>query len=79
MEMTCATRFLGADTTIVSLTPDEVLRFNNSKEVMKLKNGRPKAQPSYLKTQRVLRLSLVYAADKGWIESAPLPEIPKGK
>ncbi len=41
---------------------------------MKLKNGRPKAAPSYLKTQRVLRLALAWAETQGWLDRAPIPQ-----
>lgn len=73
IEMTTATKFLGEDTAISTLTPDDVRRFNESDVVMRKRNGTPKAQPSFLKTRRVLRLALVWAADQGWIESAPIP------
>jgi hypothetical protein len=74
IEMTTATKFLGEDTAIASLTPDDVRRFNDSRIVMFKRDGKtPKAAPSYLKTQRVLRLALVWAAEQGWIETAPIP------
>lgn len=74
IEMTTATKYLGEDTPIASLTPDDVRRFNDSKIVMCKRDGKtPKAAPSFLKTQRVLRLALVWAAEQGWIEVAPIP------
>ena len=79
MELKTASKVLGADTAIGSLTPDDVEKFFNSNEVMKLKSGKPKAAPSFLKTQRVLRLALVWAVEQKWIETAPLPEKPKSK
>ena len=45
--------------------------FNASKGVMKKKNGKPKAQPTILKTRRALRLALVWAEQKGLIKKAP--------
>jgi hypothetical protein len=75
LDITTATKFLGEDTKILSITPDDVRRFNDSAVVMRKKNGQPKAAPSYLKSQRVLRLALVWAAEQGWIESAPIPTI----
>lgn len=75
MELDRACEFLGADTSIGSLTQDDVRRFNDCKLVMCKRNGKPKAAPSYLKTQRVLRLALVWAAtDRKWLESAPIPQ-----
>jgi hypothetical protein len=41
---------------------------------MKTRTGVAKARPTFLKTQRVLRLALVWAQDAGIIEKAPLPE-----
>lgn len=74
MELDRAVAYLGADTAIGTLTPDDILRFNGSRLVMCKKDGKPKAAPSYLKTRRVLRLALVWAAnDRKWLESAPIP------
>ena len=42
--------------------------------VMKTRTGVAKERPTFLKTQRVLRLALVWAQDAGLIERAPLPE-----
>ncbi len=41
---------------------------------MKTRTGVAKARTTFLKTQRVLQLALVGAADSGLIERAPLPE-----
>jgi hypothetical protein len=51
-----------------------VLEYFNSDRVMKTRTGVAKARPTFLKAQRVLRLALVWAADAGLIEKAPLPE-----
>ena len=69
-----ALKHFGEETLISSLTPDDVRRYFDSSVVMKLKSGRPKAMPSYLKTQRVLRLALCYAVERRWLDSAPLPQ-----
>jgi site-specific recombinase XerD len=74
IELRTALKQLGEDTLISSLTADDVRRYFESEPVMKLKSGRPKAMPSYLKTQRVLRLALCFAVERKWLESAPLPE-----
>jgi hypothetical protein len=41
---------------------------------MKTKTGVAKARPTFLMTQRVLRLALVWAASAGLVEKAALPE-----
>jgi hypothetical protein len=79
IELKTAQRELGADTLIASLTPEQVGAYFDSAAVMKLKSGRPKAMPSYLKTRRVLRLALCWAEEKRWIEKAPIPESGESK
>ena len=74
IELRTALKHFGEETLISSLTPDDVRRYFDSSVVMKLKSGRPKAMPSYLKTQRVLRLALCFAVERKWLEVAPLPE-----
>ena len=74
IELRTALKHFGEDTLISSLTADDVRRYFDSSVVMKLKSGRPKAMPSYLKTQRVLRLALCFAVERKWLEVAPLPE-----
>jgi len=74
IELKTAQKALGADTLIASLTPEQVRAYFDSPAVMRLKSGKPKAQPSYLKTRRVLRLALVWAVERKWIAEAPLPE-----
>ena len=74
IEIRAACQELGADTLITSLTPEQVAAYFESPRVTLLKSGKPKAKPSVDKTRRVLRLALVWAAEQGWIESAPLPE-----
>ena len=74
IELRTACKALGVETLVGSLTANDVQLYFESDAVMKLKNGKPKAQPSYLKTRRVLRLALCWAVEKGWLESAPIPE-----
>ena len=73
-ELKLAIKHLGADTQIASITPAQVGDFFDSKPVTKLRSGKKKSQLSVDKTRRVLRLALVWAAEKKWIESAPLPQ-----
>ena len=74
IELRTACKALGSDTLISALTVEDVRRYFACDAVMKLKSGRPKAMPSYLKTQRVLRLALCWAEERRWIEKAPIPE-----
>ena len=60
-----------------SITPEQVQAFNACDRVMKLKTGKPKAEPSFLKTRRVLRLALVWAEQAGLIAKSPIT--PKGE
>jgi len=74
MELKLACKELHEGTMIAMLTQGDVLRFFNCARVMLLRDGKPKAKPSIDKSRRVLRLALVWAAEQGWIESAPIPE-----
>jgi hypothetical protein len=74
LELTTALDELGRETKLAGLTPARVLEFFICDRVMKTKTGVAKARPTFLKTQRVLRLALVWAQDAGLIEKAPLPE-----
>jgi hypothetical protein len=62
---------LGADTAAGTITEKQIAGFNASKGVVKKANGKPKAQPTILKTRRALRLALVWAANQKLIAKAP--------
>jgi hypothetical protein len=74
LELVTALDEIGKDTLISTLTPARVLEYFTCDRVMKTRTGVAKARPTFLKTQRVLRLALVWAADAGLIERAPVPE-----
>ena len=74
LELATAMNALGAETKVADLSPEKVLLFFGSDRVNKKRNGKPKSPLSIAKTQRVLRLALVWAAEKKMIEKAPLPE-----
>jgi hypothetical protein len=74
LELTTALDELGRETKLADLTPARVLEFFTSDRVMKTRTGVAKARPTFLKTQRVLRLALVWAAESGLVEKAPVPE-----
>ncbi len=74
LELAVALDELGAETKLAELTSERVLAFFASDRVNKTRTGVLKARVSVLKTQRVLRQALVWAAERGLVEKAPLPE-----
>ncbi len=74
MELKTAMAELGEETLVGTLTADRVQKYFESRRVTKLRSGRNKAKPSVDKTRRVLRLALCWAAERGIIEKAPIPE-----
>jgi hypothetical protein len=74
LELVTALDEIGRETKLADLTPTRVLEFFVSDRVMKTRTGVAKARPTFLKTQRVLRLALQWAQDAGLVESAPVPE-----
>jgi hypothetical protein len=72
MELKTAQAELGADTRVADLTFDAIAAFNTSKRVMRLKSGKHKAEPSFLKTRRTLRLCLAFAEQSGLIAKSPV-------
>jgi hypothetical protein len=74
LELATAISELGADTKLADLTPEMVLAYFASERVNKKRNGKGKSPLSIAKSQRVLRLALVWAQSAKLIERAPLPE-----
>jgi hypothetical protein len=74
LELATAMNALGADTKLADLTPEMVALFFGSDRVNKKKNGKLKSPLSIAKTQRVLRLALVWAESAKLVAKAPLPE-----
>ncbi len=72
MELKTAQAELGAETKVSELTYEQVAAFNVCKRVMKLKSGKPKAEPSFLKTRRTLRLALAFGEQSGLIAKSPV-------
>jgi hypothetical protein len=79
MELRAAAIELGEETPIADLTPERVQTFFNCKRVTKLRSGKAKSQLSIDKTRRVLRLALCWAAERGIVAKAPLPEVEPAK
>ncbi|MBL8801033.1 MAG: hypothetical protein JNN27_03495 [Planctomycetes bacterium] len=72
MELNTAKAVLGADTLVSDLTYDAIAAFNTCDRVMKKKTGKPKAEPSFLKTRRTLRLCLAFGEQSGLIAKSPV-------
>jgi hypothetical protein len=77
MELRTAMTELGEATPVAEITVERVHDFFTSKRVTKLRSGKAKSQLSVDKTRRVLRLALVWAAERGIIATAPIPETAK--
>lgn len=75
MEMRLAQKGLGEATQLAELTSERVAEYFASDAVMRTRAGKPKAPPTFLKTQRVLRLALIWAVEQGFIATAPLPVV----
>ena len=65
---------LGAETKVGELTPERIAAYFDSPAVTETRAGKKKAKPTVAKTRRVLRLALVWAAETGLIDHAPLPQ-----
>jgi hypothetical protein len=70
-DLAIAYEHLGADASAAAITEKQIASFNASKGVTRKANGKPKAQPTILKTRRALRLALVWAEQKKLIAKAP--------
>jgi hypothetical protein len=70
-DLAIAFAHLGADTAAGTITERQIASFDASKGVTRKANGKPKAQPTILKTRRALRLALVWAEQKKLIAKAP--------
>ncbi len=66
MELKTAMDEIGETTPVADLTPDRVREYFESRRVTKLR--------SVDKTRRVLRLALCWAAERGIVATAPVPE-----
>lgn len=72
--------FFGAKRKLPSILAPHVGRFLKSDALLKLPNGKKRAEPTVEKTKRVLRMFLVWAQETGRIEKLPLPkDTPMGR
>jgi hypothetical protein len=70
-DLAIAYEHLGGDSAASALTEKQIAAFNESKAVIRKKNGKAKAMPTILKTRRALRLALTWAAHQKLIAKAP--------
>lgn len=73
LELVMALSELGTETAIAELTTERVQAFFESDRVTKTRTGVEKARVSVLKTRRVVRQMLVWAAEAELVEHAPVP------
>ena len=66
--------FFGTDRKLTSILTPHVGKFLKSDTLLKLPNGKCRADLTVKKTVRVLRMFLGWAQDKGYIASLPLPK-----
>ncbi len=72
-DLELAKKVLGAGTEVANLTAASIAEFDASDAVTKTAKGRPKAQPTILKTRRALRLAVTWALEAGLISTSPYP------
>ena len=70
-DLAIAYEHLSADSPAATITERQIAGFDASKGVTRKANGKPKAQPTILKTRRALRLALIWAEHKKLIAKAP--------
>ena len=73
MDLKAALDHFGEDVLTSTLTPQRVANFYASDGVTKKRNGKRRSEITIAKTRRVFRLALVWAAENGMIEKAPIP------
>lgn len=72
--------FLGKDRQLVKIIPANVGKFFKSDVLLKKPSGAERAKNTTDKTKRVLRMFLVWAKERGHIDSLPLPkDTPMGR
>jgi hypothetical protein len=72
--------FFGPDEPLSVLTFPRVGKFLRSDELLRLPNGKDRAQPTVKKTVRVFRCLVLWLKEQGHIESVPLPKgVPLGR
>jgi len=67
--------YFGPEKRLSNILPAHIARFFKSDELLKVsKTGKDRAPATILKTQRVLRMLLIWAVEQGWISTLPWPK-----
>jgi hypothetical protein len=70
----------GAERKLTAILPAHVGKFFKTDAFLKKPNGEDRAQPTIDKTRRVLRMFLVWAKERGHLDTLPLPkDTPMGR
>jgi len=72
--------FFGTEKDLASIQIPQVGKFFKSDVLLKMPNGKDRAERTVAKTKRVFRMFLVWAVETGRISSLPLPkDTPMGR
>ena len=66
--------FFGADRQLAEIRLPQVGKFSKSDLLLKLPDGKERAERTIAKTVRVFRMMMVWARESGRIEELPLPK-----
>ena len=77
IELKAPAKHFGEDTKVTSLTVKKVADYFESDAVTKNRKGKAKDEKTVAKTRRVFRQALLWLAEVGVLEVAPLPETKK--
>ena len=72
--------FFGSERKLSMILTPHVGKFLKSDALLKLPNGKERAEPTVRKTVRVLRMFFMWAKDMSYIDKLPLPkDVPIGR
>jgi len=72
--------FFGPDKKLTSIQTPQVGKFLKSDALLKMPNGKDRAERTVQKTVRIFRMFLVWAEERNLIETLPLPkDTPMGR
>lgn len=67
-------RFFGENTDMNSILVTQVGKFLKSDELLKLPNGKERAEPTVKKTIRVFTQFIKWSHEQGYMDTTPLPK-----